>query len=201
VLTEKIAAIWPACTRWRFNFSLLVTSSTCTDADDSLPRCLCSLKLSELPRSPFTPAVLHDHHCAAWLFGLCSLSYVACPWSLLDDLLAWLRSVRRFLPTNTRNQPLKTVMKTTELKMLRTSPWLCTSPTGHSRYRSHAWNTWSRHALHWCSLQLSPSRKRKKKTKMVLQAVAVSKVFLNCTVQCYMQYLRLRFLRRRLRPT
>ena len=51
----------------------------------------------------------------------------------------------------------KTVMKTTEFKMLRTSPWLCTSPPGHWRYRSHAWNTWSRHALRWCSLQLPPS--------------------------------------------
>ena len=61
------------------------------------------IETSELPRSPFPPADPHDHRCSPWFLALCSLSWVACPWSLLDDLLAWLCSVRRSLPTNTRN--------------------------------------------------------------------------------------------------
>ena len=42
VLTEKIGAIWPASTRWRFNCSLLITFSWCSAARGSIPRSLCS---------------------------------------------------------------------------------------------------------------------------------------------------------------
>jgi hypothetical protein len=95
----------------------------------------------------------------------------------------WTTSCHDYVPSDdpfwriTVTRLLKTVMKTTELKMLRTSRWLCTSPSWHSKYRSHAWNTWSRHELRWFSLYLSPSlvlsgvkmRNEKKKRRGVLK--------------------------------
>jgi hypothetical protein len=52
-------------------------------------------------RSHMTTVVLFG------FFALCSLSWVACPWSLLDDLFPWLCSVRCSFLTNTRNPPFE----------------------------------------------------------------------------------------------
>ena len=70
VLTEKNGAIWPASTRWRFNCSLLITFSWCSAARGSIPRSLCSFKVSAVvDRSPFTVAV-PPHPWCAYFFAL-----------------------------------------------------------------------------------------------------------------------------------
>jgi len=74
VLTEKIGAIWPASTRWRFNCSLLITFSWCSAARGSIPRSLCSF-CSMSTALWWTVFRLqqqfpHSHPCCAYFFVL-----------------------------------------------------------------------------------------------------------------------------------
>ncbi len=93
VLTEKIGAIWPASTRWRFNCSLLITFSWCSAARGSIPRSLCSfcsmstaLRWTVLGLQHQFP---HSHPCCAYFFALYKLFLGGCPRQLWDDLFPW----------------------------------------------------------------------------------------------------------------
>ena len=80
VLTEKIGAIWPASTRWRFTCSLLITFSWCSAARGSIPRSLYSFCSMSTPFS-----VSSSSSRILTLVVLTFLRCINCSWTAVLD--------------------------------------------------------------------------------------------------------------------